>query len=148
MKVRKLPWLFGLGLMAPSILFPLSLLANQYAAQFRQGDAPLPKKAKVTIQTQDKSFEFIPVQRGNGGSWLLSVDKLRGVQASTTGIWLYWFNDGGETQNAFFKVEQNVEGLVAELNKAISDYYGAYSEIDEQKRRYEEYRQRALQESQ
>lgn len=129
-------------------LFALPALAQDYLATYRQGDAPLKRKATVRVQRVDQVIEFAHLNRSSGGVWSLPLAKLRGAQKSAGGVWLYWFDDAGQTKNAYFRTEADSEGLAGLINQALKDYYGAGGDGSDYRQRFESYKERALREAQ
>lgn len=118
--------------------------AMEYQGVYKSGNAPLKEKTKVRIFRSGDAYFF--AHREESGSWSVQLESTRGAQATEKGIWFYWFDATDNTLNAYFEVSQNPQQLVSEINAAVTEFNNKMSDTA-YKQRYEEYRQKALQES-
>lgn len=122
-----------------------ALVADQYEAVYRTGNAPLPEKTKVTITKTPEGLTIMPQKKGGEG-WTIPIKSIRGAQASTGGLWLFWFNETDNTLTGHFKMEKGQDILAADINSAVNQYHQAAFEA--YKVRFEQYKTEALKESQ
>lgn len=118
--------------------------SNAYVATYRQGEAPLRKRAKVKIFKSNASYIFMPTK---GEAWSLSLKNIRGAVEAGTGFWFYWFDANNQTLSSFFKMGSEKSALVSEINSAVNNYFLNPPAQQKYKATFEAYKEKALEES-
>ena len=119
-----------------------------YEVSYETGQAPFKANTHLKISKNADAYLFVPAQ---GDAWSLPIKSLRGAILTAKGVWIYWFDDSGNTNNAFFEMTDSASVLAGDLNQSIASYYnnapGSSASSDKLKATYEAYKEQALRES-
>lgn len=134
------------------LLLVLSIFSLQAIAQvmdmpgvYRSGNGPFKPGTKVKITRSGNGYDISPVVSGN--LWNLPIASIRGAQAGSKGVWLYWF-ESDNTLNAYIEMANGVQELVDGITKDVTDYNNApIRESDDLKSRYDSYHEKAIKEA-
>jgi len=120
-------------------------LSGEYVGVYKSGDATSFKKnTKLKISKDDsKTYNFNALD--GSATWQLPIDTVRGAQAGSKGVWVYWFS-GDNTLNAYIEMDSSASSSFAsELTSDVTSYHQAPIEsAEEAKARYESYHQEAI----
>lgn len=121
-------------------------LASAYQGIYKSGNAPFAEKTRLKITKVDDAFLFVPLK---GEAWNLPLKSMRGAVVSPKGVWIYWFDDSGNTLNGFVDMTEGNTLLAGDINQAVSDYFINRPQADEDKLKanYESYKEQALREA-
>ncbi len=121
-------------------------LASAYQGIYKSGNAPFAEKTRLKITKVDDAFLFVPLK---GEAWNLPLKSMRGAVVSSKGIWIYWFDDAGNTLNGFVEMTEGNTLLASDINQAVNDYFINRPQADEEKLKanYESYKEKALREA-
>ncbi|EKD42246.1 MAG: hypothetical protein ACD_73C00248G0001 [uncultured bacterium] len=129
------------------LIFSLQAIAQvmDMAGVYRSGNGPFKPGTKVKITRSGNGYDISPI--GPGDPWSVSIASIRGAQAGSKGIWLYWF-EGDNTLNAYIEIASGAQALVDGITKDVTDYNNApVRESDDLKSRYDSYHEKAIKEA-
>ncbi|MBI2339055.1 MAG: hypothetical protein HYU99_01645 [Deltaproteobacteria bacterium] len=116
---------------APVAEQTLTVTDGLYKAVCKSGNAPFKEKTKVSFQKSGDSYSIL--------------DQIRGAIEGEKGIWFYWYDAGGNTLSAFFKMDESKSSLASEINSAVTAHANRPRDQEaEYKARYQSYEQEAI----
>lgn len=124
-------------------------LIATYAGIYRSGSLPFKAKTKLRIDQFGSSFVFQTEKENKKvPAFKLSVEMIRGAELSAEGVWIYWFDDSGNTLCSFIEMAEGNTALAGAVNTMTLDYNQApLRQQEKYKATYEVYKEEALKEA-
>lgn len=117
------------------------------SAVYVSGNASFPPKTKLMISHSADSYTFTPQK---GEAWEVPNTSIRGTIVYDKGVWFYWFDASHNTLNCNLQMSQADAAIfVDEINAALkaANVDPTLQQQEQSKQTFEQYKEKALQES-